>query len=298
MKVTEAISEFLEAGKADGLRDTTLDWYKYLLAPFATAHDQQLQDVDTKHLRGYINGLRDSTYTEDTTSGHIRALHKFWSWCAAEYTITNPMRAIRYPRKPEAKPKAISLEDVDKLFGATGNDLVGIRNRALLSLLIDTGLRAGGLLGMRVEDIELDECRAIITEKGGKTRKIVFTSYTAAALTAWINRRLPAPTLLYNFETLKPLTHSGLRGILKRLARRAGVTGRFNPHSFRHAFAREYLRANGDLATLSKLMGHADESTTLHHYANFTSDEVAEAHKKYSPMNRLQNKNAPHDEGR
>jgi site-specific recombinase XerD len=287
MNVKTALADFLEAASADGLRLSTLDWYKYLLSPFADAHNLSLESVETKNIRQYINGLREKYGSEDTISGHIRALHKFWSWCADEYSIPNPMRSIRYPKKPEAKPKAISLDDVDKLFTATGNDLVGVRNRALLSLLIDTGCRAGGLLQMRPEDVELSDLRALVNEKGNKTRKIVFTEYTAAAIQRWIAIRLPAPTLFYNFETLKPLTHSGLRGILKRLARRAGVTGKVNPHSFRHAFAREYLRANGDLATLSKLMGHADESTTLHHYANFTSDEAAEAHRKYSPMNRL-----------
>jgi integrase len=71
------------------------------------------------------------------------------------------------------------------------------------------------------------------------------------------------------------------------------VTGKVNPHAFRHAFAREYLRARGDLSTLSKLMGHSHESITLHYYAQFTPDEVAQAHDRYSPMNRLRNKNAP-----
>lgn len=295
MNIITAIDDFLEAGRADGLRSTTLDWYKYLLTPFAREIEQPLEQIAAKDLRGYINALRDKAYSEDTISGHIRALHKFWSWCAAEYAISNPMRTIRYPRKPTPKPKAISLEDVDRLFAVCGADLAGIRNRALLSLLIDTGCRAGGLLCLQVGDVDLGACKAVVTEKGGRTRRIVFTQYTAAALAAWIGARLPAPTLFYNFETFKALTNSGLRGILKRLARRAGVTGRVNPHSFRHAFAKEYLRAGGDLARLSKLMGHADEATTLHHYVNFAADEVAAAHMVYSPMNRLKNKEERHD---
>jgi len=285
---------------ADGLKTKTLDWYRALLGAFAAEHST-LESVTVKDMRLYIVALRGQDYhlagtnkvkkegglSESTISAHIRALHKFWRWAANEYQIANPMSGVKYPKKPEPKPKAIPMDSVQRLFAATGDDHIGIRNRALLALLIDTGCRAGGLVGLRVEDVDIQQRRAIVLEKGGKTRAVIFTDYTGALIQQWLDVRLPAPTLFYNFETLKPLTTSGLRGILKRLAKRAGVEGKFNPHSFRHLFAREYLKAGGDLATLSKLMGHRDVTTTVHHYAIFTPSEIADKHEQFSPMNQV-----------
>lgn len=62
------------------------------------------------------------------------------------------------------------------------------------------------------------------------------------------------------------------------------MTGRTNPHSFRHGFAREWLKAGGDMATLAAIMGHSEPATTLRNYAIFTLDEAIEKHRQYSPM--------------
>jgi len=303
------LQKFILAQSADGSKDSTLNWYTSLLGAFIEQNaDTAITEIATDELREYINELRerDSRWegedreqagklSEDTINAHIRALHKFWGWLADEYDISNPMKRIKYPKKPEAKPKAIPLADVLKLWAATGDDLIGVRNRALLAFLLDTGCRAAGLLGLKPEDVELEQHRATVTEKGSRTRLIYFTEFTAGILAEWMSQRVQARTVFYNFETLRPLTASGLRGILKRLAKRAGVVEHVHPHAFRHAFANGYLRSGGNLATLSKLMGHRDVKTTIDHYIHFTQDDLGEQGEQFSPAHRLQKKNAPED---
>lgn len=287
MDVQSALHDFLEACQADGLRPATLTWYTSLLGTFAREFpDLPLPELTTGDLRRYLVGLR-GRYSEDSVHGHTRALHRFFAWCSTEYDIPNPMRSIRYPRKPEPKPKAIAPNDVAALFQSCQDDLAGIRNRALLAFLWDTGCRAGGLTSLLIEDVDLIQRRALVTEKGGKSRAIVFTDFTARLLTRWFEVRQPSPLVFYSLDTLERLSPSGLRGILKRMARRAGVTGRVNPHSFRHGFAREYLDAGGDMATLARLLGHQDVSTTLAHYVFFTQQEIALKHEKFSPVKKL-----------
>jgi len=75
-----------------------------------------------------------------------------------------------------------------------------------------------------------------------------------------------------------------LLAALKRLKEAAGVRGRVNPHAFRHGYAREYIRNGGDLATLSRLMGHSDSAVTSWYYAVFETRELASSHDKYSPI--------------
>ncbi|MDX2159936.1 MAG: tyrosine-type recombinase/integrase [bacterium] len=314
MQLQTAVDDFVVALKADGLKRKTVQWYTWSLGTFISAHsDTALDDFTTKVLRQYIADLRDRKWqwngsqhirqdlplSDDTINAHIRVLHRFWAWCSTEYKMPNPMAAIRYPRKPEAKPKAIPLDDVRTLFAATERSRAAARDRAILAFLLDTGCRAAGLVGLKPEDLNVEQRKAVVTEKGSKTRSVYFTQVTGDLLAIWIGEREEsAPHLFYNLDTLEPLTVYGLRHMLKRLAKRAGVTGRVNPHSFRHSFAREYLRAGGDLSTLSRLMGHRDVSTTVQHYAIFDQDEVREAHEKYSPARLLgeEKKSAPPSE--
>jgi site-specific recombinase XerD len=288
--VKQASEEFLRACEADGFSAATISWYRSLLSVFAEQHGHRLlATISTSDMRAYLISLKERYASPDTLSAHNRALHRFWSWCVEEYEVSNPMRSIRYPRKPEPKPKAIDADDVAAMFRSCGDDPAGVRNRALLAFLWDTGCRAGGLLGLKVEDVQLDQRRALVTEKGRRTRVIVFTSFTADLLTSWYAIGKPSEWVFYNMDTQAQLTASGLRGILKRIAHRAHVTGRVNPHSFRHGFAREYLDAGGDMNTLSKLMGHRDVSTTLAHYIYFTAKEVALKHEQLSPVRKLPN---------
>jgi site-specific recombinase XerD len=303
MKLNDAIDDFILALKADGMVEKTVSWYRWLLTEsphnisrrFAGLGLSEMKDISVGDMRRYIVWLREqpnertgNKQAEDTINAYVRALHRFFSWSAAEYGIGNPMARIAYPKVAQQKPKAISLDDLTRMFATCGDDIPGIRNRALLAFLIDTGCRAGGVCGLVSTNLFIDQCRAQVTEKGDRTRYVIFTERTAQYLREWEAVRMPVETVFYNLETGGRLTVSGLRSILRNIARRAKVTGRVNPHSFRHAFAREYILAGGDLATLAKLMGHAQVSTTVGYYTLFTDQEVKEKHEQFSPMARLE----------
>lgn len=285
--IQHAIDEFILASRADGIKSSTLKWYTSLLGAFEQKFSGSLKSITTHDLREYFVSLRNQGYAPDTVSAHIRALHKFWGWCAVEYDQPNPMKRIRYPQKPQAKPKAATLEDVKRMFEVAGEGAMGARNRAILAFMLDTGVRAGGLCGLRVVDVDLAQKTAVVTEKGDKRRVLVFTQFTADLLREWMEIRQPAPHLFYDLDTLNPLKPNGLYQLTRRLGRRAGVQGKFNPHSFRHLFALEYIKSGGDLATLSKLLGHRDLSTTAGHYLAFTDNELREKHEKHSPVKQL-----------
>jgi integrase/recombinase XerD len=85
----------------------------------------------------------------------------------------------------------------------------------------------------------------------------------------------------------KRLTEDAVGEVLRRLKQRAGVKGPVNPHAFRHGFAREWLRNGGDIAVLSKVLGHADPSTTMRSYAVLRAGELHHFHRQYSPVARL-----------
>ncbi len=183
-------------------------------------------------------------------------------------------------RKRKAKPRPSKWMSVK-----------GIRDRAILAFLTDTGCRAGGLLTLRLDDLDLTAGKALVSEKFDKSRVVPFTPYTAELLRQWLAVRPPeAPTVFCSLgpnQYARPLYMSGLHHLLERLKLKAGVTGRINPHSFRHGFAREHLKNGGDLATLARLMGHSNVSVTAEFYAVFTEEELADKHAQFSPMRSL-----------
>lgn len=302
--LSDALDTFILDGRAGGLADSTVRWYKSLLSHFVEAFEGALlTDVQTNDLRTYIVGLQEIStrysgasqrkpqpgkLAQQTIAGHVTALHAFWKWCSKEYSIANPMANVKRVRRPAPAPRAIAAADFVALFDATGDDEAGTRNRALLAFLADTGVRVSGLCALRRDKLLLADCQALVSEKGDKTRIVVYTKYTRALLSLWLSQRPTDSEYVFtSLTTGDALTPSGVDQVLRRLKKTAGIRGRVNPHSFRHAFAREYLKAGGDAIRLAKLIGHSDVNTTAAYYAIFTPDEMAAMHEDYSPLIRM-----------
>lgn len=300
-----AIDTFILDSRAGGLAPATVRWYSSLLAAFAKAFSGALlTSITTNDLRQYMVSLaeRDTRYdgagqrptipgklSKQTIIGHQTALNAFWRWAKKEFKLTdNPMEGVKRIRRPAGTPRAIDAADFVALFDAARNDESGHRDRALLAFLADAGARVGEVCSLRQD--KLFERQAVVIGKTG-SRIVVFSHYTRSLLTLWLsNRTLDAsPFVFTSLTTGEGLGTSGVDQVLRRLKRAAGVSGRVNPHSFRHAFAREYLRAGGDAIRLARLLGHDSADTTAAYYAIFTADELAEAHENFSPLRRMLN---------
>lgn len=303
--IEQAFEDFHLSNQADGLTAATLRWYQSILAPLVTRFaGRTLSGITTKELREYIVSIRErdvrykdapqrpteaGNLARETIDGHIRAMKRFFSWCAVEYDTPDPTRSIKRPKPSKPQPKAIDQKDFLKLWQSCADNDAGIRDRALLAVLADTGVRLQGLLGMTLTNTSIQDKRALVTEKGNKTRWVYFTNLTARLLFCWLAiRQSPTDSIWVSMTEGTPLTASGVHEMLKRLKERAGVRGRVNPHSFRHNFAREYIRNGGDIVTLAKLLGHSSVETTAAAYALFNDDELQEFHAKHTPLKGLE----------
>lgn len=306
MKLKAALDEFLLALEADGRRKATVKWYRSTLTGFvvtADPLDARLLTAITPHeMREYIKALRDreAKYVDapqrpqldgglanESIRGHITALHAFWNWCGREYDISSPMKNIRRPKREKPTPRAIEAANFISLFNATGDDDAGIRDRAVLTFLADTGSRAGDIVTARTDWYFPDQKIAQVIGKGGKARKVYFTKYTVASMAQWLQvRDSNTKALFVNLRTGKGLTYSGIAQIIKRLKLRAGVTGRVNLHSFRHRFALEYLKNGGDVAVLAKFLGNSIQ-VVFDYYSVFDDHELVELREQHDPLHDL-----------
>jgi site-specific recombinase XerD len=304
MLLSEAIEALCLATVADGRSRHTVNDYRQKLGYLLTyLGDVDVLTLTAADLRRYVADMRsrntlwsDHDYRAERVGGlatatlttRVRAMKRLFNWLVAEGHISdNPARRIQVPKPQRGRqPKAISEDDLQRILGAARDDP---RDYALVLFLADTGCRRGGLVGLRLPDLELDHRRAWVTEKGNKRRAVFLSSLTVVALRAWLAVR-PAvahDAVWLSHNTAEPLTGDGVSQTLQRLGKRAGCTGPHGAHSFRHGFAREWIMAGGDMGTLADVLGHTEVSTTWTAYAIFTQDELQQRHTRFSPISKL-----------
>ncbi|HEY9392345.1 MAG TPA: site-specific tyrosine recombinase XerD [Mycobacteriales bacterium] len=199
----------------------------------------------------------------------VRGLHRF----AVREGLTgaDPASSVRPPSPPRRLPRAIPLEDVERLLDVAGSadGPRGLRDRALLELLYGTGARISEAVGLTVDDVEVGGSTVILRGKGGRERIVPLGRYAAQALDGYLVRARPAlaaggrgtPRLFLNARG-GPLTRQSAWAILRAAAGRAGLTGRISPHTLRHSFATHLLDGGADVRVVQELLGHASVTTT------------------------------------
>lgn len=310
MRLSQAVNDLVTAAIADGRSRRTVGDYQQKLQPLVDfLDDKPIEEVTTSDLRSYAAHLRTRSTRYDShpnrnklegglaqasVAGYLRVLRRLFRFAEAEGWIReNPAKAIRIPKPKRGEPKAISTQDFSSLLQAVQGDTVNERrNRAMLLLLADSAARVGGLVRIRLADLDLEQRTVYLVEKGEKGRYAFFSPLTGEAIKAWLAVR-PAGVSDYLFVNLgarygEPMSTQTVSEVLRRLKEKVGIQGAINPHSFRHGFAREFLKNGGNLASLADIMGHSDISVTWQAYAVFTVDELKAAHSRYSPVAHLE----------
>ena len=254
-----------------------------------------LDDFRVALLTQKVKTRGKQTIAEPLTDWYVRGVLKtakhLFRWMADTGRLSHdPAANLAIPTRSKPQPKAATREVIDKMFVAAtvvGVDWEQARNTALVQLLRSTGARIGGLLAATVQDTDLTEGVIWTREKGGRRNKLFLTDATREIVRRWLEARAtlnPLDDRLFIGQNGHGLTRSGAEKIWNRLAEAAGVTGeRHNFHSFRHAFARDSIRAGADLSHVSQMMGHSSSAITGDYYLQYTDDELQEVHARVSP---------------
>jgi site-specific recombinase XerD len=293
------IAQFLTACTAANLSPKTVRWYKDSLQQFESfVSTNDFQNPDT--IRAYIASLhsRQSRYpshpkrpetqgelSPNTIHGHVRALHRFLRWSHQDGKVASDLsKCLPRIQRQRHIPRGITQDDFTALVNAAKSSQFSTRNQTLLFLLRDTGCRSAEIANLKREDVDLVRGIILVRGKGGKERFAFLSPPTQRILDEYMKQSNHTDQTDYLFYSSRGrFTTATLSQILSRLKRKAGVKGRTNPHSFRHAFARDYLKAGGNLAALSQTLGHSDLTTTMI-YAQMSLDDLKEQHSKYTPL--------------
>jgi integrase/recombinase XerD len=230
----------------------------------------------------------------------VRGLHAFA--VAQGLAGTDPAREVPPPSPPRRLPKAITLEEVERLLGAAGpgpgDPSAGprlLRDRALLEFLYGTGARISEATGLDIDELQLGADPVVrLIGKGSKHRVVPVGSYAVRALEAYLVRARPALAAASRRASVSPavflnarggrLTRQGAWGVLHAAAARAGLdpgTG-VSPHTLRHSFATHMLDGGADIRVVQELLGHASVTTTQV-YTLITVDRLREVYASSHP---------------
>jgi len=163
-------------------------------------------------------------------------------------------------------PSTLNVDQTGRLLAFEGDDLLTLRDRAVLELMYSSGLRLSEIISLNIVDLDLRDAVVRVTGKGAKTRIVPVGRYAIDALRAWLRKRDGiAKSAEAAFFTTRNGRRLGARSVQLRLqkwARHQGMEMPVHPHMLRHSFASHLLESSGDLRAVQELLGHANISTT------------------------------------
>lgn len=294
LSLLNVIGAYLVAQRQAGKSDATLEQYGYHLGKMATWLGEVgivfVGEVQRADLRSWGAGLRDS-WSPATIKGAVCAARSFFRWCVEEELLReDPALALKVPRVPVRAQRVLNAGEISRLLAECGDCLRGIRDAALVTLLLDTGLRNAEVCRLRLADLDLEQRRLVVRIKGGDEAWGYFGSGCCKRLDAWLGvrrARAGVGTVFVSVGGNTPgqgLTPRGLRLALKRLGERAGVAG-VCPHGFRRSFATLML-LNGAPSRVVQLAGRWSDLRMVELYSQ--SLDASAVYARWSPVDGLE----------
>lgn len=288
----DLIRGFIMALGAGGRKSRTLFIYEdsiRSLSDFARNLGlPSLATMDRTHIRHWLSSLHQKGNKPATVSIRYRSLNRFFGWCVTEEERSdNPMDRVDPPRIPSEIQAYYQPDDVEKVVKSIGRSTPhNLRDAAMVMVLYDSGVRAAELCGMKAEDLDWRDRTILVTGKASKQRRVSIGSKSAMAIERYLRKRGTKSDWLWLGSGSKPLNTNGLRMMLQRRFKDAGVKFR-GAHAFRRGFAMEYLAAGGQEGDLKELGGWQDYAMVSRYAKANAGERAIAAHKKLSPGDRL-----------
>ena len=288
-----------------GLASNTTEAYRRDLERFfhyLSINQLNLAQVTAEELVGYVSWLRGRSNTEfkigeSSIARNIISLRSYFTYLSKEHQYSNPTLNFYPPKIPKRLPKALTVEQIMSILEISGDDLISLRDRALLELLYATGGRVTEIINLNTTDIstiknEDSEITTVrVKGKGGKERVVPIGSFGLTAVSDYLTRSRPTLSKVLTQKALflnqrgGRLTRQSAWSIVANRAARAGLAEVVTPHSMRHSFATHLLDGGADIRVVQELLGHASVTTTQI-YTLITIDRLRESYASAHPRSK------------
>lgn len=298
--ITELINEYLFDCQIRRFTPKTVKSYKNNLLYFAgylqEVHNlNDIENVSTFHIKSFLKELSDNGRKESYVNGLIKTFRAFFKYVyEEEYINVNPCLKVKWAKETEPLIETFNDNEVKRMLLFYGeSSYIQIRNKAIMYMLFDTGIRNFELCCLPMEAVK--ENVITIMGKGKKERQVAKSPYLDKMLVKYMRYRRSyfiyknVPDNLFLSRTGKPLTDEAVQRVVKIAADNSDVRSniRCSPHTCRHYFAQCQLRNGIDVYSLSRLMGHSNIKITQRYLNSLNDSDIVEKSIKTSPLMRI-----------
>ena len=310
------VNGFILTKQTEGKSPRTVEFYSENLKRFlwyASKHDwpDDIRMITEWHIReflGYVanekcrwglegNGSETSQRKASHTTMHhyFVVLANFFGWVVREgFLPENPTAKIKVARPKVKVIKPYTREEISRMLAVCDSDyehnarFLGSRNKAIVLVLLDAGMRLSELLGMMLEDVNTSNGNIRVMGKGSKERVVRIGKVAQKALWRYLMYRPDNGCQeLWLSEEKRPLSCGGVQCLVRRLKERASIKGSGSVHRFRHTFALNFLRVDKNVFNLQYLLGHSELEMVRRYTATLGMEDALKAHEKASPADTM-----------
>ena len=294
-KINDFILDYIDYLKYErNLSEATIKKYKCNLIAFEKYlinKNKKLLSVTQKDIEQYLTDSFSLNKVSSKTNS-ITSMNNFYIYLLKEKQIDiNPCENIDRPKKKKTLPNVLSVKEVKQLLDISLYTKEDYRNKAMLEMLYSTGVRISELTNLKMHDVDFENAVVKVFGKGSKERIIPVSSYSLNYLKMYLAIRgsfLKGKLTDYMFLNNKgeQISRESFGLILKKIAKKQGLTKNITPHMLRHSFATHMLNCGADLRSIQELLGHSDISTTTI-YTHVSNEKKRNDYLKYHKRNKI-----------
>ena len=300
MTFSQAVTHYTFYAKVRRLSPHTLLDYQNTFRKFKNflSEDIPINTITKYHIQEFLAGFEH--LSEKTVLNYYASLSALWTWALDEHLVeTHVVRQVRPPKPRKKEINPLTRNDIKLLLAAVDYSVFhsrkgqagfrrtlqnAPRNKAIIIVLLDTGIRASELCQLKISDVDFVNNQFTILGKGNKQRVVNFSDRTAEILKSYLDSRgeYPHDAALFASTDNRHPTRASLLHLLYRVAKRANVP-HVHPHRFRHTFAINFLRNGGNIYALQKMLGHSTLDM-VKQYLQISEQDCLRAHQIASPV--------------
>lgn len=296
-KVIQEFKDYLLVEKnaspntVDGYMNDIAQFQDFLIHSGHSKDDSsvQIKQIDRLAVRSFMGFLYEKKYSGTTMRRKLSTLSSFFRFMSREgYVKNNIAKTVPAPKMQNKLPAYFSVDEMFRLLDLPeGVGFLPVRDRALLELFYNCGLRISELVGLTINNTNLDSRMIKVLGKGGKERMLPMGNHCVEALKTYIKARnakikQPGTNQLFLNNRGAGISVRGVRKVVDKYIKQGNFAGGVSPHSLRHSFATHLLEGGADLRSIQELLGHSSLSTTQK-YTHLTLDRLSEAYDKAHP---------------
>ena len=276
MTVQQSFDEFILSRRLADLSQKTISNYIQFITPFVSflGSNTPLEDVTQEHITRYQKTLLNKPISKATKATYIRHVKVFLKWCAENQETNYNYKKVKVPKPPKKNVKIYTTEELLEMLDnvQAENDWLTMRNKCILALMYDSGLRQSEVCTLELARVSFTERRMVVHGKGNKERTVPLGALTSSFMRQYLDMCPYKSKNVFVSRRGEPLTCNAVKLMVSRLSNKTDIN--VSSHKLRHNFATNYCidqyeeHGQVDIYRLMIIMGHEDIETTrryLHH---------------------------------